>query len=460
MHNDNDIITAISTPIGQSAIGIIRVTGNGAIEIVDSIFKPNKETSLLNSNSHTIHYGQIKDSKNFIDEVLVSVLRAPNTYTKQDTVEISTHGNTLILQKVLDLLIKKGARLAAAGEFTKRAFLNGRLDLTQAEAVMDILSAKTQQALSASIKNLQGYFKEQVEILEENIKNILMFTELEIDFSDQEIDKTEGAVYKEKINQIIDKMNELLSSYNRSLLLRNGVSIVLTGAPNTGKSSLLNAILKQEKAIVTDIPGTTRDSLEHFIDLEGIPCYLIDTAGLRDAENIIEAKGIEKTKKNIVDAHIIVFLVDCSRRFMIEELKFFEEINKKNENVIVCINKIDVFNKESLSQIEENFSKNPLVKISAKNGQNINALEKKIIEMVNYGKVEIKSSFMINARHKQIFENIKEALVKINKEDIFSSNELLSFELKEVLSLLGQITGKSYSEDILDMIFGNFCIGK
>ena len=320
---DKDTIVAIATPPGQSAIGIIRVSGKNAISIVEKIFCSSNNKKIKKAKSHTIHYGSIKHKETLVDEVLVLLMKAPFSYTKDDTIEITSHGNPVILKKILDLLIFHGARLAEPGEFTKQAFLNGRLNLFQAEAVIDIINAKTESALDASLRQLKGAGSLKIEEIINTLNNLLMLLEVDIDFSEEEIETIKEDEVKKIINNSIKEITKMIQAYDTSDILRNGLNIVLAGSPNTGKSSLLNELVKASKAIVTSIPGTTRDSLECQINIKGVPCNIIDTAGIRQAEDFIEKEGIRRTKEHIRMSHIVVFLVDASKKLTKQEKKSF-----------------------------------------------------------------------------------------------------------------------------------------
>jgi tRNA modification GTPase len=460
----NDTVVAIATPMGYGGVGIIRVSGEKSYKIIDKIFYSEKLNSIAEAETHTIYYGTIKYKEKLIDKVLIFIMKKGSSYTNEDVVEISCHGNPFILDEIVKLIVKSGARIAEPGEFTKRAYLNNRLDLTQVESVLDVMNAKTENALNSAVRQLAGGLGNKIKKIEESIKNLLMFVEADIDFSEDEIELINNKEYKEKIKFIIKKIDFLRESYKKSNLLRNGLVVVIAGSPNTGKSSLLNAILKDAKAIVTDIPGTTRDALEYTVNIKGIHCRLVDTAGIREAEDIIEKEGIRRTKQHIEQSHAIIFLLDASRKIEDSEIEAFKEIElleKQNKKqIIIGINKIDIKNKEYVLEIKKKFKDYSLVEFSAKTMRNIDALESSVVASVLNSNLDLSVEYMVNARQKDLLEKIKQGLENAEKIDLAVSQELCAFELKEAMECLGEITGKVTSEDILDMIFSGFCIGK
>ncbi|MBU0650399.1 tRNA uridine-5-carboxymethylaminomethyl(34) synthesis GTPase MnmE [bacterium] len=464
MSNKTDTIAAIITPYGESSIGVLRLSGALSIGIADKLFKGKKGASLKCAKSHTLHFGVIEDKGSVIDEVLVSVMRKPNTYTGEDVVEISGHGNPFILQKILKLLLENGARMADHGEFTKRAFLNGKMDILQAESVAEIICAKTDEALSSSLRQLMGDCSTGIKEIADGLKEVLMRLETEIDFSeDDEIFLSEED-YCMAIDVSVSKIKMLLQSFDAGSIYKSGLNVVIAGKPNSGKSSLLNALVKTSKAIVSHIPGTTRDSLEHSINLKGVPCNLIDTAGLREAEDIIEKEGIKRAKQHIEKSHVVLFLTDASIDLTDDEKKRFKEIEALEAGagrcIIVCVNKIDIKNKKYLKEIKAFFSSYTIIELSALTLFNIDVLEKEIINVVNQGRVDIGLDFIINARHKELLEQSLLCLDKIKDFDVQGNQEIIAFEIKNVLEFLGQILGTSFTEDLLDRIFSGFCIGK
>jgi len=459
----SDTIAAIATPIGLSSIGVIRVSGPKAFLVLQKIFfsKSGKKKDISKSSSHCVHFGIIKNKKDILDEVLVVVMKGPNSYTGDNTVEINCHGNPLILSKILDLVNCNGARLAQPGEFTRQAFLNGKLDLTQAEAVMDVISSRSDKALQASLRVLQGEFSNKIQKISDNLKEILMYLEADIDFPEDGVPFLSQDKYIKNSGFVLNEIQNILSSFSLGSMLREGLYVVLTGYPNTGKSSLFNALLKISKAIVTDIPGTTRDALECKANFCGIPCNIIDTAGIHEGVDIIEQEGIRRAKEHLKSSHVIVFLVDGSREIYAEEKKFFKElIDLEEKYIIVAINKVDLAKTKYLKQIKDFFIGFKTVEISAKKLLNIQKLEEEIIKSVGTGSVSLDIQYMLNARHKDAFLDIEKKLNEIKNKKIDGAQEIIAFHIKEIMNLLGKITGQTVNEEILDMIFSRFCIGK
>ena len=454
-----DDIAAISTPIGEGGIGIVRISGKNALEIASKISDiPEK---IKNSKSHRIHYGHVLDNDNqFIDEVLFLIMKAPKTFTMENVVEINCHGGLRVVQKVLEQAIKNGARLAEPGEFTKRAFLNGRIDLMQAEGIIDIINAKTDKSLSVAMSNLSGKTSSRINKIKSKIIDLLANIELSIDFIEQDVEIISKADIEKMLNDIKGDVIRLVATYKRGTILREGAKIAIIGAPNVGKSSLLNALLDKDKAIVTDIPGTTRDIIEDVININGILVKLIDTAGIRDTDDHVEKIGVKKTVESIENADLLLLVLDLSKELSDEEKDLLEKYKDKNK--IIVLNKVDLEQKLS----EETLMKcvaAPLVKISAKLEEGIQELNSEVINLLVGEQLTVDGDGMLTReRHKQALEN---SLDKI--EDIFHiiyeqglEFELLAFDLRYILDELGAITGEVTPEDVLDNIFSNFCIGK
>jgi len=460
MNIDKDTIVAISTANGFGAISIIRLSGEQAIKISKKIFKPFKNKVDF-SKTHVLHYGYIQNHKGeIIDEVLLSVMHKPKTYTVEDIVEINCHGSNSCIKQILDICIKNGARLAYPGEFTKRAFLNGRIDLSQAEAVLDIINSETDLNRKNSINQLFGIFSKEINKIKEQILDILTNIELAIDFSEEDVDFVSMTDIREKINNIMLFIEKTLKHAEKDKLLKQGLKIVLTGKPNVGKSSIMNALLKEDRVIVSSIPGTTRDIVEDFYEISGIKIILSDTAGIIDTKDQIEKQGIKKSKKKIENADIILFIIDASCEFSVLDEKIYNLI--KNKNIIIIINKIDIVNKKYLNNIKSRFSKYKLIEISALKHYGLDLIEDEIKKQINKEtKVVNTEDFIItNMRHKiilnQILKHIKEAKQNIEKNNI----ELLSNDLRDIIYQLGLILGESIDIDVLDKIFSQFCIGK
>lgn len=449
-------IVAISTPIGQGGISIVKISGNLSIPIFQKILKKPKGNFFL-KESHSIHYGHIISSitQEIIDEVLVLVMKAPKTYTKQDIVEIHCHGGIICSQLVLKEVLQHNARIAEPGEFTKRAFLNGRIDLSQAEAISSLIKAKTEISLQIALKQLKGILSQKINEIKNEIIEILAFVEVNIDFSEEDIDFLSFNQIQEKILKVKNKCKLLSETFEQGKLFQEGLKIAIIGQPNVGKSSILNALLKKDRAIVSEYPGTTRDTIEESLNIKGIPIILIDTAGIRESNFILEQKGVERTYKSINDADLILIVLDNSQLFNNEDKSIFEKIiNKKR---MVVINKIDLD-----SKLDINYLKNEIiVKISALTSQGIDNLENLIANQFLSADFTLEEVMVTNLRHKCALEktiyHLKAAFSLIEKNQ---GLEIISLELKDSLNELGSIIGETSTDDILNHIFSNFCIGK
>lgn len=456
-----DTICAIGTRTGESAIGIVRLSGKDAIRIADRIFVSNNKKTVNKMSSYTITYGYIIDkNKDLVDQVILSVMKAPKSYTREDVVEINCHGGIVATNKVLNLCISNGARISEPGEFTKRAFLNGRIDLTQAEAVIDIIRANTEKSLKISANNIKGNIKTKLEYFRKELLEILIELEAAIDFIEEDLEVTSYKDLEKKAVKILKEMKELIESEKKGQLIKNGIKVAIIGKPNVGKSSLLNAISKKEKAIVTHIPGTTRDAIEEIIYLEGIPVIFVDTAGIRKSKNFIEKIGVKKSLEFIDEAEILLIVLDVSSQLD----KYDEEIlNKVNLNKsIICFNKVDVANILNSKDVTERFRKNSSVYISAKTGKGIEELEDKIRAKINNeNDFDVQNKIIINTRQKDILVQAFNCLsnsIKAFKNNM--SEEFPSADLKQAYNLIGEIMGANISDEILDGIFKKFCIGK
>ena len=429
-----DTIAAISSAAGNSGIGIIRVSGDEAIEVVDKIFRPaNKNKKLVNVESHTVHYGHIMDGDKTLDQVLVIVMKNPHSYTGEDTVEIDCHGGMLILKKVLDLVLKNGARTAEPGEFTKRAFLNGRIDLSQAEAVMDLINSKNDFALNSSIEQLKGGVSDAIKDIRKDIIYHIAFIESALD--DPEHISLDG--YDEEItemlNENINKISKLVNSFDNGRIMKEGIKTVILGKPNAGKSSLLNLMLGEDRAIVTDIEGTTRDTLEENINFNGLSLKIIDTAGIRDTEDLVERIGVNKAK----------------------------EIAKEGDLIIYVVNKSDMDTVINIDELKKD-SNRDVILFSAKNGEGMDQLEEEIRNMFYSGKVTYNDQvYITNARHKEALENALESLKQVkNSVDAGMPEDFYSIDLMDAYTDLGLIIGESVEDDLVNEIFSKFCMGK
>ena len=452
-----DTIAAISTPRGEGGIGIIRISGDKSFEILDKIFNtknPNRDLGFYKFN-----YGFIHDNGKIVDEVMAVRMKAPKTYTCEDVVEINCHGGHLISEKVLELVLKNGARHAEQGEFTKRAFMNGRIDLSQAEAVMDIIHGKTEKSISLSLEQLRGDLRDKIASFKKALLDVTAHVNVVLDYPEEGIDDPLPSNLRENLENVYAEADRLISSYDKGKKIKEGIKTVIAGTPNVGKSTLLNSLLKEERAIVTHIPGTTRDVIEEIINIKGIPLVLTDTAGIRKTEDIVENIGVEKSKKFIENADLVLLVLDASRELESEDREVIEEIQNHNKKTIVLLNKIDLERKIEL----EEFNLENILEISAKDNIGIEDMEERIYSYIVEENVEDSSEKLIitNIRHKTALEKTKDAIRNIFETiDAGMPMDLISVDLKEALDSLSEITGEISSEDILDHVFGNFCVGK
>lgn len=453
-----DTIAAISTPRGEGGIGIVRISGNNALEILGKIFKPKSKKNIEELKNFSINYGHLYDGKNLVDEVLVSIMKAPNTYTKEDIVEINCHGGFVITEKVLETVLKNGARISESGEFTRRAFLNGRLDLTQAEAVMDTIHGKTEKSVSLSLDQLRGDLKEQIGHLKKLVLDVAAHINVVLDYPEEGIDDPLPENLVGNLREVMDTTDILIRSYDKGKMIKEGIKTAIVGKPNVGKSSILNSVLKEERAIVTHVAGTTRDVIEEVVNLKGIPLVLVDTAGIRKTDDLVENIGVEKSKQLIESADLILFVVDGSRALDEEDMRIHEAI--KAEKVIGILNKIDIREDIDLSPLTKI---NKWLEISAIKNQGIDEMEEEIYNHIIEENVEDSSQkiTITNIRHKSALEKTKQSI-----ENIFETIEnglpmdLMAVDIKGALDSLSEVTGEISSEDLLDHIFSNFCVGK
>ncbi|GFZ33332.1 tRNA modification GTPase MnmE [Clostridium zeae] len=454
-----DTIAAVATALGEGGISIIRISGNKSLDIVSKIFRGKSNLSILEMKPYTMRYGNIVDSKQeIVDEVIISYMKGPKSFTAEDTVEINCHGGVTSTNRVLQEVIKSGARLAEPGEFTKRAFLNGRIDLTQAEAVIDIIRAKTDLSMKSAMIQSQGVLSREINSLREKLLNVLALIEFAVDFTedDEEPDASIPIRVGENIQSVINEVNRLLSSADEGKIIRDGLSMVIVGKPNVGKSSLLNTLLREKRAIVTNIPGTTRDVIEEYINLDGIPIRIIDTAGIRETEDEVERIGVQRSKEKINEADIIVFMVDASRGLDSEDREILDFI--KDKKYITLCNKID---------LDKNIATNDLdvlsnsIEISTVTGYGIDSLKDKIKDMFFKGHIDSESVIITNTRHKQALyrakENCEVALNQVKNNEYL---DLISIYVTTGLRALGEITGSELEEDLVNKIFSDFCVGK
>lgn len=460
-----DTIAAIATAMTNSGIGIIRISGEDAFLVIDRIYQSKDgKKKLSEEKSHTVHYGYIVDDtksedRKIIDEVMVLIMRAPNTYTREDTVEIDCHGGVLVMQKILDTVIRHGVRPAEPGEFTKRAFLNGRIDLTQAESVMDVISSKNEFALKSSISQLQGSLQKEIKELREKIIYEIAFIESALD--DPEHISIDGYGQKLKIvaEECKERIEHLLETADNGKILKEGINTVIVGKPNAGKSSLMNVLLKKERAIVTDIAGTTRDVLEEQMNLNGITLNIIDTAGIRDTEDVVEKIGVDKAKDYLVNADLIIYVVDSSTPLDENDENIMEMI--KNRTALVLLNKSDLDTVTTEEMIASHLNQK-IIKVSMKENQGVDELENAIKELFFHGKVELNDEvYITNARHKAALSNAADSLnMVLDSIAMEMPEDFYSIDLINAYEELGNILGESLGEDLVNEIFSKFCIGK
>ncbi|MEQ8170894.1 MAG: tRNA uridine-5-carboxymethylaminomethyl(34) synthesis GTPase MnmE [Candidatus Eremiobacterota bacterium] len=456
----DDTIAAISTPPGEGGIGIIRLSGPLSVKIISAIFSSAKESISVNSfESHRLYYGYILEPSTGerVDEVLLSVMKAPRTYTREDIVEINSHSGIIVLKKILNIVLTCGARLAEPGEFTKRAFLNGRIDLTQAEAVMDLIRARTDASLKVAMNQVEGKLSGEIKDIYKNLADLLAHIEADIDYPEDDISPVDFSYLHKKISNIIADIEELINTADYGKILREGIKVAIVGRPNAGKSSLLNGLLGENRAIVTDIPGTTRDTIEEYLNLEGFPVEIIDTAGIRKTIDIVETIGVNKTYEIMDKADLILYLIDASQDFHEEDLEIINNIPKNR--LILVFNKIDLPGKIDMSEVFLSFT---FVETSLLSEEGVNKIKKAILSFISRGHVSHKERiFISNLRHRKALVNCKMSLLEFNEsfENGFSS-DIIAIDLKKSLDFLGEITGDNVTDDVLSRIFENFCVGK
>lgn len=458
---DFDTITSISTPMGEGAIGIVRLSGPQAIEIGDILYKGKKKLSEV--ETHTINYGHIIDpeTNETVEEVMVSVLRAPKTFTREDIIEINCHGGILTINRILELTLTYGARMAEPGEYTKRAFLNGRIDLSQAEAVMDFIRSKTDRASKVAMNQIEGRLSDLIKKQRQSILEILAQVEVNIDYP--EYDDVEDATTDfllEQSKRIKEEINQLLETGAQGKIMREGLSTVIVGRPNVGKSSMLNNLIQDNKAIVTEVAGTTRDVLEEYVNVRGVPLRLVDTAGIRDTEDIVEKIGVERSRKALSEADLILFVLNNNEPLTEDDQTLFEVI--KNEDVIVIINKTDLEQRLDVSELREMIGDMPLIQTSMLKQEGIDELEIQIKDLFFGGEVQNQDmTYVSNSRHisllKQARQSIQDA---IDAAESGIPMDMVQIDLTRTWEILGEIIGESASDELIDQLFSQFCLGK
>ena len=453
-------IASISTAPGIGGIGIIRMSGEKSFEVLEKIFEPKTKQSIEEIKGYTIKYGNIMENGEVIDEVLVSYFKAPKSYTTENMCEINSHGGNVIVRKILELCLKNGAELAEPGEFTKRAFLNGRIDLTQAESVIDVINAKSDKEAKSGIKQLEGFLSKEIKSIKQEILDVLVNIEVTIDYPEYDTPEIQENEMRTMLEGVKNKLEKLEKSFDNGKILKEGIKTAIIGKPNACKSSLLNAILKEDRAIVTDIAGTTRDTIEEFVTVNGIPLKLVDTAGIREAADEVEKIGVEKSIKQAEEADLIIAIFDSSKELTQEDLEILKLI--ENREAIILLNKSDL--NSVITENDERFknvSKN-ILKISALNKTGIEELYEKISEMFNLNEINFDNDILItNIRHKNIISHALENVKKANEAlNLNMPIDIITIYIKDILEDLGEITGEVVTEDVINEIFSKFCLGK
>ncbi len=463
----NDTIVALATASGAGAIAVIRVSGKEALEITASCFQSvTKGKSLLNQKSHTVHLGHIIDGQKYVDEVLVSIFKGTNSYTGEPVAEISCHGSIYIQQEIVKLLVQKGCRVAEAGEFTLRAFLNGKLDLAQAEAVADLIASDSEASHQVAMQQMRGGFSNELQNLRQELLNFASLIELELDFAEEDVEFADRTQFTALVNKISEILKKLIDSFAIGNVLKNGIPIAIVGEPNVGKSTLLNALLNEEKAIVSDIAGTTRDAIEDQLNINGIMFRFIDTAGIRDTSDVVENIGIQKTYENIEKAQLVLYLVSGAtvneEGFKVDDLlKEVEQLQHKypQKKIQVIINKKDLLSVTAQEQLQSQISN--VILIAAKQKSGITTLKEELTKLANLGTISNNQTIVSNSRHFEALTNALSAIKEVQKGiDAQISSDLFAIDIREALHHLGLISGEVTTDDLLGNIFANFCIGK
>jgi len=455
-----DTIAAVATPMGEGGIAVIRVSGHDSIAVVDKIFRGKQKLSTV--DTHTIHYGFLHDpaTGERVEEVLVSVMRAPRTFTREDVVEVNCHGGIISVQRVLELILANGARLAEPGEFTKRAFLNGRIDLSQAEAVIDLIRAKTDRAMKVALAQVEGRLSRQIRGLRQNLIEAMAHIEVTLDYPEHDVESVTQQLLLSKCEEVVREIRQMLQTARQGKILREGLSTAIVGRPNVGKSSLLNTLVQEEKAIVTDVAGTTRDVIEEYVNVRGVPLRLIDTAGIRETEDIVEKIGVEKSRQLLRQADLVLLVLNYNEPLQPDDYNIFSAI--QGLNVIVIVNKFDLPQQVDLEEVKRHFPNQPIIMTSAKEDKGIDLLEQAIGEIFFSGRVQQEDlTYVSNARHVSLLQQAEQAI-----EDAIRGIEeqmpvdMVQIDIKKAWELLGEVIGEAVGEDLIDQIFSQFCLGK
>ena len=455
---NQETIIALASPNGLGAISVIRISGLNAISITEKLFKPKGNKKLSNQKSHTVHLGHLIRNGHELDEVLVTLFKGPHSYTGENTIEISCHGSTYIQQEIIDLFIENGIRVANPGEFTLRAFINGKMDLNQAEAVADLIASENEGSHKLAMEQMKNGFSNDLKKLRSELLHFSSMIELELDFSQEDVEFAERSEFKKLTIKIQSELEKLIDSFKSGNVLKNGISVAIAGKPNAGKSSLLNTLLNEDKAIVSDIPGTTRDSIEDSLVIDGINFRFTDTAGLRETKDVIESKGIEKTKEKINSARILIYLFDSNDTSFKEINSDLESFKREDLSILLVRNKVDLKNTNQI--LINELEKFEIIEISANNADSVNLLKKRLINEINILN-PYTDTVISNSRHYEALMNALKAIEEVNiglKNDI--SGDLLSVDIRKSIEHLAEITGEITNDDVLGNIFANFCIGK
>ena len=452
-----ETIAAIATAYGEGGIGIIRISGENALDILNQVFVPFKENKI---KERKLTYGHIRDKEETIDEVMAVYMKAPHTYTREDVVEINCHGSIVSLRKTLALVLAKGARIAEPGEFTKRAFLNGRLDLSQAEAVIDLIRARTDKSFDVALKQLDGSFSDEIKSIRKNLVDILVNVTVNIDYPDEDIEQLTYSKLKDDLMAVKASLEKIISTADRGKIIKEGLNVAIIGRPNVGKSSLMNALLKETRAIVTEIPGTTRDTIQEQMSIRGIPVLLTDTAGIRETEDTIEKIGIEKSKESFNRADLVRFIIDGSEKISEEDKTLMEYVD--NRPCITLINKTDKGTVADEEEIKEKIPQAQIIHTSVLKGEGITEIEEAIENMVYGGQAKQQDSLMVtNVRHEELLRQADSAVADaLEMTDMMQPLEFIEVDINRSYELLGEIIGETVADDIINEVFARFCLGK
>lgn len=457
-----DTIVGISTPPGEGAIGIVRMSGDASLDIIKKLFINKNNQHVDKFENRKLTYGMIVDDSTIIDEVLVACMKAPHTFTRENIVEINCHGGVVPIRRIVEALLKKGCRMAEPGEFTKRAFLNGRLDLSQAESIMDMIGAKTAKGFDVAFRQMEGALSKTVRAIREDLLQILAHVEVNIDYPDEDIEELTYTELLESLQNVQPKIDHLLSSSEAGRIIRDGLSTVIVGKPNVGKSSLLNALLKESRAIVTDIAGTTRDIIEEFLNIDGIPIKIVDTAGIRDTDDVVEKIGVERSKEFFNKADLVLVMLNAGEVLTDEDREILSYIHDRE--VIVLVNKTDLEAKIDYDELTSLVGdhKERIIKLSVTTGEGIEAVEKEISSLVYKGDVKKdENTYVTNIRHKDALEKASQSIADaIQSTEMDMALDFIEVDIKNTYEFLGEISGDTLEENVIDKIFSNFCLGK